>query len=284
RLTKARTLAVSECDFKQLENLYVDAALELEKSLGNSHRVVDILLSLFKLNTPKSMVERTNQVAEYLIQHKIAALKSIGQEHPFLSALHQRMYGIESQISQGRIEVNTRPESLLMLVTMVESAHRTVDAINYYMGTWQKRLKDYFEANIQAVKRGVKVRRVFILRPENSAYQQRDFPHYTGTEIYEEMQRHAAKGIEVYYVEEADAKEHIYGDLQPFGLVLCDESVLLKVNAKPGADPTEIHVYWKSEAVNNQNLFRKIFDPGNQKYVKPFSPDDEALARQLRGS
>ncbi len=151
-----------------------------------------------------------------------------------------------------RIETRNEDHSLRELVRMIRTTQERYIAVDHHIFGWRKEVESFYKANLEALRRGVSITRIFVLLDEVLE----DLSQLEGLLSYMDLQQ--KDGIEVKYALQRDLnQDEAYA---PFSLMtagLSDGRVLARVIALSlrGRQPAKLIITWDPEEVGNQNPF-----------------------------
>lgn len=186
-----------------------------------------------------------------------------------LDLVRNRLVEVERGIHDQELTFTNRHEVMDALLKMIDGSHKSYHGLNFYGQGWRGRMSEFYDANIGAVRRGVKVTRYFVIKDEYIV---------NGTLQYfiDEMDRQADQGIHVFFIRESEIKTISHFRNNPIrGIGLFDDQVLVidrsLVNELDG--PIEMVVHWNPNDISQKNPF-----PHLQGHVKPYLKYRDELA------
>lgn len=154
---------------------------------------------------------------------------------------------------QKTLEASTESGVRYQVDRALRNANKSVTFMDNYLLLWEQAPDSRFQDERAAIRRGVVVRRIFIL----SDLLMRDKTQVARSKSI--MDRQAKAGINVSYVLETDLqRDPTYSRYAYVDYVLVDDEILIKIGARvsPTAPPIFCQVYWDP-------LITKAEDPFN---------------------
>lgn len=163
------------------------------------------------------------------------------------------------------IETSDEDESLHELIRILKTTQSHYEALNHYVFGWNTTMEYQYRANREAVQRGIKISRIFIVTEEtlSSADKFHDFLN-----IIESQQK---DGIDVFYgLQSTLEKDPEYQKFAHIDVGLSDGVVLAKVTAVSvkGPQPSNVIITWDADSIKEQNPFPYLT---KSRHIKPFN-------------
>jgi hypothetical protein len=192
----------------------------------------------------------------------------------FTNETYKFIDSLENGMQDEAIELNNRHDSMATLLRLIDSADKTYDAMNYYLGGWKTGMKEFFEANLGAIQRGVRIRRCFILREEFRSSE-------LVTQLLDEMEKQTKLGMQIFFVPETELQRIPYYRKTPLrGTGLYDGKILSYDTSivRHSETPVGIRITWNEKEVKDKNPFPHLFSSG---VVKSYPKDKNELTEWL---
>ena len=177
-------------------------------------------------------------------------------------------------IAGGSIETRNEDESMHELIRILKTTSSKYQALNHYIFGWNTIMEYQYRANVEAVKRGVEVSRVFII-PDNIFMSSEKILNLL--RIFETQKK---DGIMVFYGLQSELKsDSDYHKYMVLNAGLSDDAVFATVTAfsTKGPQPAHIKIIWDKNKIKKQNPFPFL---EKSPYIKPF---DENAKKKLVG-
>ena len=165
-----------------------------------------------------------------------------------LNAIELELSGVEKQ----NVITTNEEETLHELVRILKTTKSKYEALNHYVFGWNTTIDYLYRANVETVKRGVAVSRIFIISDDV----------LTNTNklkaLVKIMEKQSRDGIKVSYGLKRDVeKDSAY---HPFALMdvgLSDDVVFAKVTAVSMIEPQPagLQITWDENIIKQQNPF-----------------------------
>jgi hypothetical protein len=215
---------------------------------------IDFLLLLIAGYVIKSVMEfrQLGRMRDYLTP------RFRSKPHPFISHLFEFLDSIENGVRDEKLEFCNRHESMAMMLRMMDSCQSSFHGLNYYSGGWKTGWKEYYNASMGALRRGVKVNRFFLVRDEFCSSGLMNV-------LVDEMEKQSNLGINVYFLFESSIDMIPYFRKNPLrGCSLYDETILSYDTSPSRRDdtPDEITVTWNTDEVKKRNPFMILTHSG----------------------
>jgi hypothetical protein len=177
-------------------------------------------------------------------------------------------------IAGGSIETRDEEESLHELIRILKTTRSKYQALNHYIYGWNTTIEYQYRANVEAVKRGVDVSRIFIISDDVFMSSEK-FNNLL--EIFETQKK---DGIKVFYGLQRELKND--PDYHKYTLLdagLSDDAVFATVTAFSikGPQPAHVKITWNKNTIKEQNPFPFL---EKSPHIKPF---DENAKKKLVG-
>jgi hypothetical protein len=240
---------------------YVSSVQKL--SVETKLDIILALLATYALN----VAIKLNALDEFREIHLPKPRKNSSE---FTNEMYKHIDSLENGMQDEAIELNNRHESMTTLLRLIDSADKTYDAMNYYLGGWKSGMKEFFEANLGAIQRGVKIRRCFILREEFRSSE-------LATQLLDEMEKQTALGMMIFFVSEHELQRIPYYRKTPLrGTGLYDGKILSYDTSivRHSDSPVGIRVTWNEKEVKEKNPFPHLFSSG---VIKAYPKDKKEL-------
>jgi hypothetical protein len=178
-----------------------------------------------------------------------------------------------AEFDKHYVNTTDEEETIHELVRLLKSTKSKYEALNHYVFGWNTTIEYLYRANVETVKRGIAVSRIFIISDyvlSNSAALQA---------LLKIMETQSRDGIKVSYGLRRDLeKDPAY---HPFALMdvgLSDDAVFAKVTAVSlrGPQPAGLEITWNEKTVKLQNPFPYL---KKSQHIHPY--DETASARLL---
>ena len=186
-----------------------------------------------------------------------------------LSSIEQDLSGFDKHY----VNTTNEEETLYELVRLLKSTKSKYEALNHYVFGWNTTIEYLYRANVETVKRGVVVSRIFIISDyvlTNSDALQA---------LLKIMETQSRDGIKVSYGLRQDLeKDPKYHPFAFMDVGLSDDSVLAKVTAVSlrGPQPAGLQITWDENTIKVQNPFPYL---KKCPYIYPY--DETTSARLL---
>ena len=177
-------------------------------------------------------------------------------------------------IAGGSIETRNEDESMHELIRILKTTSSKYQALNHYIFGWNTIMEYQYRANVEAVKRGVEVSRVFII-PDNIFISSEKLINLL--RIFETQKK---DGIKVFYGLQSELKsDSDYHKYMLLNAGLSDDAVFATVTAfsTKGPQPAHIKIIWDKNKIKKQNPFPFL---EKSPYIKSF---DENAKKKLVG-
>ncbi|MGK7887198.1 MAG: hypothetical protein AB4057_21545 [Crocosphaera sp.] len=244
---------------------FLAPAISIEKKTT----LILLLLTLFVTDT-------TLMLRSILTSFDFQFVPKNSKSLPIVKLLSSELNDQINGINNKRVIYQNRYDSMAAWIKLMDNCTKSYEGLNFYFRGNEKlalAMEDLLMANIDAVKRGVKVRRYFII-PVDDAFKN------SCEELKIEMEKQNKQGIEIYFILASDLK-HIkffrHRTIKPAGW--CDDQVLAVdlSRAEYNSSPEEIVVTWDQDEINKINPFPHL--KGNS-YVKKW-PEDKHIIEAL---
>jgi len=192
----------------------------------------------------------------------------------FIETMHAHVTDLEKGLENQKLEISNRHQTMAVLLTMIDKADKSYEGLNFYIGGWKTEMREFYEANVGAARRGVQVTRYFIIQDEH------DSPEAL-QQLLDEMREQAISGIEVYFALERDIRTISYFRNNPIrGIGLLDEEILVidTSPARRSSGPVEIVVIWDPDEVRAKNPFPQL---KRHKIIRSYSDCADELEKLL---
>ena len=191
-----------------------------------------------------------------------------------LSSIEKDLSGFEKHY----VNTTDEEETIHELVRLLKSTKSKYEALNHYVFGWNTTIEYLYRANVETVKRGVEVSRIFIVSDyvlSNSDALQA---------LLKIMELQSRDGIKVSYGLRRDLEKD--PQYHPFALLdvgLSDDAVFAKVTAVSlrGPQPAGLQITWDEKVIKLQNPFPYL---RKSPYIFPYdgTAADKLLALQHR--
>ena len=185
-----------------------------------------------------------------------------------LSSIEQDLSGFDKQY----VNTTNEEETLMELVRLLKSTKTKYEALNHYVFGWNTTIEYLYRANVETVRRGVVVSRIFIIS---------DYVLSTSDALkalLKIMETQSRDGIKVSYGLRRDlAKDPTYHPFAFMDVGLSDDSVFAKVSAVSlrGPQPAGLQITWDENTIKVQNPFPYL---KKSPYIHPY---DETTSERL---
>lgn len=186
------------------------------------------------------------------------AAKTKRKTNSFVENISEYITQLDSGLNTGRLIFYNRQDSLSAMFRLMESARISYQGLNYYESGWQTIMKEFLEANVSAVHRGINVKRYFVLREHISVVQEKHL-------LLSTMQKHHDNGIKLFFIFEKDLKKiKFFRNFSIRGMGIYDGNIVSYDAAPTGTQegPTEIIISWIWEEVLQKNPFPHLEKSG----------------------
>ena len=231
--------------------------------------VVSFATGTVHVRHPQSDASRAD---EYITrQAKESSLN--GFERLLLTDIGQEYHQMTTSRS---VDFDGGPESVVIMAKAADAAKASIDGIGMFSpDAWDRDLRPYVLANERAVKRHVRVRRIFVLpqMPDEK----------TLTSFSKAMRQQQELNVEVYYTFEDDLRLHPFFAKNPLHASGLFDSAYFGYNVETqfaGKYPEHVRVTWDEKEIKEKCPFPEIFD---WKQLHRFDRDADTLIRQHEG-
>jgi hypothetical protein len=209
---------------------------------------------------------------ENSLPNSIAQLK----KKPLPAYAANKLSSIEHDLSgfdKDSLNTTNEEETLYELVRILKSTKSKYEALNHYVFGWNTIIEYLYRANVETVKRGVAVSRIFII----SDYVLTNSDKLQA--LLKIMKTQSLDGIKVSYGLRRDLeKDPTYHPFAFMDVGLSDDAVYAKVTAVSlrGPQPAGLQITWDENIIKLQNPFPYL---KKSPYIYPY--DETTSARLL---
>ncbi len=172
------------------------------------------------------------------------------------------------------IETLNEDHTLRELIRIIRTTEARYVAVDHHIFGWSKEVESFYNANVDALRKGVRITRIFVLAEDviKDPAQLKDLLSYM------DVQR--KDGIDVKYALQTDLnQDEAYASYSLMTAGLSDDRVLARVIAQSlrGRQPAKLIVTWDPKEVDKHNPFPYFL---NSPHVRSY--DDAAKEKLLR--
>jgi hypothetical protein len=244
----------------------------------NAERMIRALVLLFASYGIAWVTQqvRDNQEKQppYLIKimaNRLASAADNDYAKGLLDDLEQRLNKFEVHSSEAEMESDVRSH----LIRALKATHRSAWFLDHYVLVWGEPAHPEMEENANAVKRGVEVRRTFVL--SDALTRSRD----EITSAVRVMDKQRSLGIRVFFVLQTQLQSYPeYSRHADVNYGVFDNKLLAKISARasPRANPTYCLLSWDPSLLAHDNPQAWLENTGQ---VKEYSDSAKALLLRL---
>lgn len=169
--------------------------------------------------------------------------------HQYLSHILERVNLLKKSLINGEIRISGKYETAEHIIQVMDSTQKIYHGLNVYFPTSNHQMKDFYQANINALKRGVEIHRYFVIKALNK-------------QVKDELTKQKNSGINVFYIFEEDLYKipfFRHKEIKAFGLF--DNKLLVYDISTAGKSetPFEINIEW-GEKIEKNNPFPHLIN------------------------